>query len=175
MSSSASNFLSRSKPVLSHLRRQLKCLRLKEDFNNINRMKPVRLNVAGTVKSKKKPQPAVLDTGYVSIPTEAEMEYYTSGLQLPNKVENLEKLIADTERTGRFDYELCYLLRKQETMDDLEDWMKQVLQKRKGGDRNFGQHSDANRFNRLVEAVERAVEGGGLFADRFQQSLGKSS
>ena len=32
-----------------------------------------------------------------------------------------------------------------------------MLQKRKGWDRNFGQHSDSNRLNRLVEAVERAV------------------
>lgn len=174
MSSSASNFLSRSKPVLSHLRRQLKCLRLKEDFNNINRMKPVRLNVAGTVKSKKRPQPAVLDTGYVSIPTEAEMDYYTGGLKLPDKAENLEKLLADLQKTGKFDYELCYLLRKQETLDDLEDWMQQVLQKRKGGDQDYGKDVDANRFNTLAEQLERKAIGWDLFAESFHRALENS-
>lgn len=169
--SSSAEFLSKSKPVLAHLRRQLKCLRLQEDFQNINRMKPVRLNVAGSAKPKKKPQSGVIDSGYVSIPTEAEMDYYTMGLQLPNKIENLEKLIADTQKTGKFDYELCYLLRKQETLDDLEDWMKHVLQKRKQGDQNFGKSIEAERFNKLVESVEEKAVGRDLFAERFQRAL----
>jgi hypothetical protein len=167
----SSDFLTRSKPVLSHLRRQLKCLRLQEDFQNINRMKPVRLNVAGSAKPKKKQQAGVIDTGYVSIPTEAEMDYYTMGLQLPNKVENLEKLIADTERTGKFDYELCYLLRKQETMEELEDWMKQVLQKRKQGDPCYGKDVDTNRFKSVYEQAEEKAARRDLFAERFLQSL----
>ena len=93
------------------------------------------------------------------------------GLQLPNKVENLEKLIADTERTGKFDYELCYLLRKQETMQELEDWMKQVLQKRKQGDQSFGSEVDANRFNSVYEQLEEKAAGRDLFAEKFRQSL----
>jgi len=169
--SSSAEFLSKSKPVLAHLRRQLKCLRLQEDFQNINRMKPVRLNVAGSTKPKKKPQSGVIDTGFISIPTEAEMDYYTMGLQLPDKVENLEKLIADTQKTGKFDYELCYLLRKQEALEDLEDWMEQVLQKRRGGDATFGKNVDADRFSKLVESVEERAVGGNLFADRFKRSL----
>jgi hypothetical protein len=68
--------------------------------------------------------------------------------------ENLEKLIADTEKTGKFDYELCYLLRKQETLEDLEDWMKQVLQKRRGGDPGYGRDMNANRFNNVYETVD---------------------
>lgn len=168
---STEQFVTSSRSLLSHLRRQLKCLRLQEDFNNINRMKPVRLNVAGSAKPKKKQQPGVIDTGYVSIPTEAELDYYTMGLQLPNKVENLEKLIADTERTGKFDYELCYLLRKQETMQELEDWMKQVLQKRKQGDQSFGSEVDANRFNSVYEQLEEKAAGRDLFAEKFRQSL----
>lgn len=99
------------------------------------------------------------------------MDYYTMGLQLPDKVENLEKLIADTQKTGKFDYELCYLLRKQETLEDLEDWMKQVLQKRRGGDATFGKNVDADRFSKLVESVEECAVGGNLFADRFKRSL----
>lgn len=173
MATNARFFVS-SEKYLSHLRRHLKCLRLQEDFQNINRMKPVRLNVAGSAKPKKKPQSGVIDSGYVSIPTEAEMEYYTMGLQLPNKIENLEKLIADTQKTGKFDRELCYLLRKQETLDDLEDWMKQVLQKRKGGDQDYGKDVDANRFNTLAEQLERKAIGRDLFAESFHRALEKS-
>jgi len=173
--SSSSDFLSRSKPVLSHLRRQLKCFRLQEDFNNINRMKPVRVNVTGSARSKKNQPPGVIDTGYVSIPTEAELDYYTMGLQLPDKIENLEKLIADTERTGKFDYELCYLLRKQETIEELEDWMKQVLQKRKQGDPGYGRDMNANRFNNVYERAEEKAAGRDLFAEKFRQSLEEPS
>jgi len=168
---SSSDLVSSARSHLKHLRRQLQCLRLQEDFQNINRMKPVRLNVTGSTKPKKKPQAGAIDTGYISIPTEAEMDYYTMGLQLPDKEENLEKLIADTQKTGKFDYELCYLLRKQETLEDLEDLMKQVLQKRKQGDANFGKAVDAERFNKLVESVEERAVGGNLFADRFKRSL----
>lgn len=164
----------RFKPYRKHLALQLKCLRLQEDFQNINRMRPVRLNVAGSAKSKKKPQSGVIDSGYVSIPTEAEMDYYTMGLQLPNKIENLEKLLADLQKTGKFDRELCYLLRKQETLDDLEDWMQQVLQKRKGGDQDYGKDVDANRFNTLAEQLERKAIGRDLFAESFHRALEKS-
>jgi hypothetical protein len=41
------------------------------------------------------------------------------GLQLPDKAENLEKLYRDMVTTGKFDYELCYLLRKQEALSEL--------------------------------------------------------
>jgi hypothetical protein len=167
-------FFASSEKYLSYLSRQLKCLRLQEDFQNINRVKPVRLNVAGSAKPKKKQQSGVIDTGYVSIPTEAEMDYYTGGLKLPDKAENLEKLLADLQKTGKFDYELCYLLRKQETLDDLEDWMQQVLQKRKGGDQDYGKDVDANRFNTLAEQLERKAIGWDLFAESFHRALENS-
>jgi hypothetical protein len=70
----------RFKPSRKHLALQLKYLRLQEDFDNINRAKPVRLNVAGSAKLKKKQQSGVIDPGYISIPTEAEMDFYTSGI-----------------------------------------------------------------------------------------------
>jgi len=69
------------------------------------------------------------------------------------------------QRTGKFDYELCYLLRKQETVDDLEEWMKQILQKRREGDENYGTEVDSTRFNKLMEAVEVRVEGRRSAAD----------
>lgn len=48
------------------------------------------------------------------------MDYYLNRFGLPDRVENLNKLLSDFQRTGRFDYELCYLLRKQEAQEDLK-------------------------------------------------------
>jgi hypothetical protein len=73
-------------------------------------MSPVRFSTGSNQSSKKKPSEPVTD--YVSVPTQAEMDYHQNGLQLPDRVENLNKLLSDFQRTGRFDYELCYLLRK---------------------------------------------------------------
>ena len=54
-----------------------KCRRLQEDFNNINRMKPIRLNVAGSSKPPRQSQPKLtpnaIASNFISVPTEAEM------------------------------------------------------------------------------------------------------
>lgn len=145
---------------------------LREDLDNINRMKPVRINVAGsTGGSKRKRSSGAIASDYVSVPTEAEMDYYEGGLQLPNKVENLEKLLADLSRTGRFDYELCYLLRKQEAQDDLKDWMRMVTQRRKQGDADFGKEGYAMRFNMVMESSLRRFMCPNLFRQSFIASL----
>ncbi len=124
-------------PSAAQLDRQIKTLMrlyeaafhakgLAEGFDNINRMKPVRLNVAGSGGRKVRKKPDAIQADQVCIPTEAEMDFYQGGLQLPHKSENIQKLLTDLNRTGKFDYELCYLLRKQEALDDLRDWMRWV-------------------------------------------------
>ena len=50
---------------------------------------------AGSNKSSKKKKPSEPVTDYVSVPTQAEMDYHQNGLTLPQKVENLEKLLSD--------------------------------------------------------------------------------
>ena len=82
------------------------------------------------------------------------------GLQLPDKAENLEELYRDMVTTGKFDYELCYLLRKQEARRERQDWVKVVLTKRRQGDAEFGKDTDANRFNHLAESAKARVSSG---------------
>jgi hypothetical protein len=143
---------------------------IRENFDNINRMPPVRLTPRPPQPSGKKvTDPLPLD--YVSIPTEAESDYYQNGIQLPQKAENLEKLFRDMERTGRFDNELCYMLRKQETLDDLKDLVKAVWDKRRSGDEDFCKQIDATRFNNVLESVLRRWEGRELFRESFIAAL----
>ncbi len=68
------------------------------------------------------------------------MDYYQNGLQLPDRVENLNKLLSDFQRTGRFDYELCYLLRKQEAQEDLKSWIGDVIKRRSKGRQKLGRN-----------------------------------
>lgn len=145
--------------------------RTSEGFDNINRMKPVRLNVAGSASGKKRKKPDAIQTDQVSVPTEAEMDFYQGGLQLPTKSENIQKLLADLNRTGKFDYELCYLLRKQEAQDDLKDWMRLVTQRRAQGDEEFGKEGDALRFNMVMESSLRRFTCPNLFRQSFIASL----
>ena len=141
-----------------------------ESIENINRMSPVRLST-GSNKSSKKKKASEPVTDYVSVPTQAEMDYYQNGLQLPDRVENLEKLLSDYEKTGKFDYELCYLLRKQEAQEDLKKWIGKVIQKRRVGDDDFGKESDTMRFNDLIESTKTRVSSGTLFRDALLRSL----
>ena len=141
-----------------------------ESIENINRMSPVRLST-GSNKSSKKKKPSEPVTDYVSVPTQAEMDYYQNGLQLPDRVENLEKLLSDFQRTGRFDYELCYLLRKQEAQEDLKSWIGDVIKRRSKGDEDFGKDVTPDRFNHLVESSESRVKTGTYFRDVFLRSL----
>lgn len=145
--------------------------RVAEGFDNINRMKPVRLNVAGSSGGKKRKQTDPIPADSISIPTEAEMDFKLSGLQLPSKSENIGKLLADLNRTGQFDYELCYLLRKQEALAELKGWMATVMQRRKRGDQDFGTESDPLRFNNVAEANAQRIAGRDLFKESFMASL----
>jgi hypothetical protein len=174
MASNARPFAS-AEIFLEQLRRQLKWLRLVEDFENINRLKPVRLNVAGSAKPKKKTQTGGIDTCCVSVPTPAELDYQQNGIILPQKAQNLEKLLTDYEKTGKFDYELCYLLRKQEAQEDLKQWIGKVIQKRRVGDDDFGKEVDPMRFNDLAESVKQRAAGKPLFREAFERSLQESS
>ena len=95
------------------------------------------------------------------------MDFYQGGLRLPNKAENLAKLLADQRKTGRFDYELCYLLRKQETQEELQDWVTAVWKKRCEGDDEFGKDADPNRFNQVMESGLRRSRTPHLFRKAF--------
>jgi hypothetical protein len=158
-----------SELLLKQLHDQIETI-IKETYENINRMEPVRLSTLKTPSEKKKDKSS--DTwDVVSVPTKAELDYQQNGLTLPKKIKNLEKLLADFERTGKFDYELCYLLRKQEAQDELRTWIDRVIQKRKLGDEDFGRDSDPHRFNNLVESVEMRVKDKQLFRAAFLRSL----
>jgi len=148
--------------------------KLVEDFDNINRMNPVKLGrPAGSNKKSSTNNNSIASrVDYVSIPTKAEMEYYQSGLRLPDKPENLQKLIDDMSRTGRFDYELCYLLRKQEAQEKLKDWVKDVQKKRMNGESDFGKDVDSNRFSDLFESTIKNFKVL-TFKEAFMESLRK--
>ena len=90
---------------------------------------------------------------------------------LTQKAQNLEKLLTDYEKTGKFDYELCYLLRKQEAQEDLKQWIGKVIQKRRIGDDDFGKEVDPMRFNDLAESVKQRAAGKPLFRDALLRSL----
>lgn len=75
------------------------------------------------------------------------------------------------EKTGKFDYELCYLLRKQEAQEDLKQWIGKVIQKRRVGDDDFGKEVDPMRFNDLAESVKQRAAGKPLFRDALLRSL----
>ncbi len=121
-------------------------------------------------KSKNRTSEAI-PAEYIAVPTEAELDYYSMELQLPDTAENLEKLYRDMVTTGKFDCELCYLLRKQEARRERQDWVKVVWTKRRQGDAGFGKDSDANRFNHLAESTEAHVNSGTLFRDALLRSL----
>ena len=110
-------------------------------------------------KSKNRTSEAI-PAEYIAVPTEAELDYYSMELQLPDTAENLEKLYRDMVTTGKFDCELCYLLRKQEARRERQDWVKVVWTKRRQGDAEFGKDSDANRFNHLAEFVKARMSSG---------------
>ena len=110
-------------------------------------------------KSKQRSSEAI-PADHIAVPTEAELDYYSTGLQLPDTAENLEKLYRDMITTGKFDYELCYLLRKQEARRERQDWVKVAWTKRRQGDAEFGKDTDANRFNHLAESVKAHVSSG---------------
>ena len=121
-------------------------------------------------KSKNRTSEAI-PAEYIAVPTEAELDYYSMELQLPDTAENLEKLYRDMVTTGKFDYELCYLLRKQEARRERQDWVKVVWTKRRQGDAGFGKDSDANRFNHLAESTKARVSTGTIFRDALLRSL----
>ena len=108
---------------------------------------------------------------HIAVSTEAELDYYSMELQLPDTAENLEKLYRDMVTTGKFDYELCYLLRKQEARRERQDWVKVVWTKRRQGDAEFGKDTDANRFNHLAESAKARVSTGTIFRDALLRSL----
>ena len=110
-------------------------------------------------KSKNRTSEAI-PAEYIAVPTEAELDYYSMELQLPDTAENLEKLYRDMVTTGKFDYELCYLLRKQEARRERQDWVKVVWTKRRQGDAGFGKDTDANRFNHLAESTKARMSSG---------------
>ncbi len=93
------------------------------------------------------------------------------GLQLPDSAENLEELYRDMVTTGAFDYELRYLLRKQEALSELQDWVKVVWTKRRQGDTEFGKDTDANRFNHFAASAKVRVSSGTIFRDALLRSL----
>jgi hypothetical protein len=132
-------------------------------------MSPVRLSTGSNQSSKKKKSSEPV-SDYISVPTQAEMDYHQNGLTLPQKVENLEKLLSDFQRTGRFDYERCYLLRKQEAQEDLKSWMGDVIKRRSMGDEDFGKDVTPDRFNHLVETSESRFKTGTYFRDVFLRS-----
>ena len=146
--------------------------RFVEDFDNINRMSPVKLGrPSGSNKKSSGNNSIASRVDYVSIPTAAEMEYYQSGLRLPDKPENLQKLIDDMNKTGRFDYELCYLLRKQEAMDDLKKWVVTVQKKRLNGEEDYGREANSDRFSNLFESKYRSSLNPKYFKTLFLESL----
>ena len=83
----------------------------------------------------------------------------------------MNKHFSDFQRTGRFDYELCYLLRKQEAQEDLKSWIGDVIKRRSKGDEDFGKDVTPDRFNHLVESSESRVKTGTYFRDVFLRSL----
>lgn len=131
-------------------------------------------NIAGSARPKKKTQAGGIDPGCVSVPTPAELDYQQNGIILPQKAQNLEKLLTDYEKTGKFDYELCYLLRKQEAQEDLKQWIGRVIQKRRLGDAEFGKEVDTMHFNDLAESVKQRAAGKPLFREAFERSLQES-
>jgi len=146
--------------------------KLVEDFDNINRMSPVKLGRPSGSNRKSSSKDSISSrVDYVSIPTEAEMEYYQSGLRLPDKPENLQKLIDDMNKTGRFDYELCYLLRKQEAMDDLKNWVVTVQKKRLDGEEDYGREANSDRFSNIFESKYRSSLNPKSFKTLFLESL----
>ena len=146
--------------------------KLVEDFDNINRMSPIKLGrPAGSNKKSSGNNSIASRVDYVSIPTAAEMEYYQSGLRLPDKPENLQKLIDDMNKTGRFDYELCYLLRKQEAMDDLKNWVVTVQKKRLDGEEDYGREANSDRFSNIFESKYRSSLNPKSFKNLFLESL----
>ena len=157
--------------ILKTTRSPLKSQAFKEAFENINRTKPVRLNVAGSNQPSKEKKPEPIKPLYLSVPTEAEMDFYQSGLRLPNTVENLEKLLVDLRKSGRFDNELCYLLRKKESLKELQDWITTVWKKRCDGDDEFGREADPTRFNEIMESSLRKCRDSKLFQSAFISSL----
>ena len=82
-----------SEKLLGMLHRQISTL-LREDYENINRMEPVRLSTLKTPSEKKKDKSST-EWDVVSIPTKAELDYQQNGLTLPRKIKNLEKLLGD--------------------------------------------------------------------------------
>ena len=168
---SAESISSQIRKLLQLYETYLDLKRTSEGFDNINRMKPVRLNVAGSARPKKKTQAGGIDPGCVSVPTPAELDYQQNGIILPQKAQNLEKLLTDYEKTGKFDYELCYLLRKQEAQEDLKQWMRIVTQRRQQGDQEFGKEGDAMRFNMVMESSMRRLKTPELFRQSFIASL----
>ena len=146
--------------------------KLVEDFDNINRMSPVKLGrPAGSNKKSSSKDSISNRVDYVSIPTAAEMEYYQSGLRLPDKPENLQKLIDDMNKTGRFDYELCYLLRKKEAMDDLKNWVVTVQKKRLDGEEDYGREANSDRFSNIFESKYKSSLNPKSFKNLFLESL----
>ena len=146
---------------------------LREDFDNINRMPPVKVGRPSEHKAKKKSQ-GTIQSDYVAIPTAAELEYYQTGLQLPEKPDNLKKLLDDMNRTGKFDYELCYLLRKQEAQDKLKVWVSDVMKKRLSGDQDYGKGVSAGSFTDLFENAKVRLKENS-FRHQFMRSLDKYS
>ena len=168
---SAESISSQIRKLLQLYETYLDLKRTSEGFDNINRMKPVRLNVAGSARPKKKKQTGGIDSRCVSVPTPAELDYQQNGIILPQKAQNLEKLLTDYEKTGKFDYELCYLLRKKEAQEDLKQWIGKVIQKRRVGDDDFGKEVDPMRFNDLAESVKQRAASKPLFRDALLRSL----
>ena len=162
-----------SEKLLRMLHRQISII-LREDYENINRMEPVRLSTLKTPSEKKKEKSST-EWDVVAVPTQAELDYQQNGLTLPRKIKNLEKLLSDFERTGKFDYELCYLLRKQEAREDLKKWIGNVIRKRRSGDSEFGKESEPIRFNQAVESAVQQVRGKQLFRDAFMRSFSEAS
>jgi hypothetical protein len=60
-------------------------------------MSPVRLSTGSNQSSKKK-KPIEPVSDYVSVPTQAELDYYQNGLQLPDRVENLNKIFCPANK-----------------------------------------------------------------------------
>lgn len=145
---------------------------VKEDFDNINRMSPVKLGRPSGSNKKSSSKDSISNrVDYVSIPTPAEMEYYQSGLRLPDNPKNLQKLIDDMNNTGRFDYELCYLLRKQEAMEDLKNWVVTVQKKRLDGEQDYGKEANSDRFSNIFETQYRSSLNPKSFKNLFLESL----
>jgi hypothetical protein len=137
--------------------------RIDEDFDNINRTMPVK--IAGELKHTKDnnkkstgSKGSGINTGYISIPTKAEQEYFVDGIKLPNTIPNLKKLLDDFTKNGKFDYELCYIMRKQEAQEKLKDLMKDVITKRSEGDMDFMKNAPVSEFSELYESKNKQSE-----------------